>query len=373
MIDWVKRNIGEEFVSDEEASKIVYESDASQIEGKAVMVIRPDNVKEIHHLLLFIRRSNMSLTIRGGGTGLVGGAVPENSIVLDMSRMNRILEIGNDYVIVEPGVVLDDLNKKLGNKLFPVIPSSSKACTIGGMIACNAVGTKAVKYGRTENWVKEVYLLDGEGRTRKADLKDVLGKEGVTGIIISAKLKITDKPKAVKVEIFEFDDLKDLILRVRSLENINAAEFINKRASRLVGMRYKNHLLIERDSDVNENLELLEKRNGWYPEIARAGYPLIEDPKIPLDKMYEFLTWLEERDIPAFGHIMAGIIHPCFTDDKRLENLYEKVFKLNGEITGEHGIGIRKKAYTNKEFRDKIKKLKSLYDKDELINRGKLI
>ena len=373
MINWFKRTIGEEFASEELSTKLVYNSDASQIEGKSVLVVRPGDAKDVHQILLFVKRNHSSITIRGGGTGLVGSCVPENNIVMDMSRMNKILEINNEYVTVEPGIVLDDLNKQLGNKFFPVNPSSSKACTIGGMIACNAVGLKAVKYGKTGNWVKEVEIIDGDGRYRKAELKDVIGKEGVTGVIISAKLKIIDKSKKVKVELLDFDTLEEIMFKLKEIEDVNAVEFINKQAAKIIGLEEKNYLLIESDSDINEGLELWEFRNNLYPKLAKEGYILIEDPKIPLEKMEKFLRWLEDNNIPSFGHIMYGIIHPCFIDNTKLDELYDKVDELNGEVSGEHGIGIRKKQYTSKEFRENIKNLKMKYDRDNIINRGKLI
>ncbi|MBU2634538.1 MAG: FAD-binding oxidoreductase [Nanoarchaeota archaeon] len=373
MINWFKRNIGEDFVSKESASKVVYNSDASQIEGNTVLVVRPGNAKEVHQSLLFVKRNHSSITVRGGGTGLVGSCVPENSVVMDMSRMNKILSIDKDYVVVEPGIILDDLNEKLGDKFFPVVPSSSKSCTIGGMIACNAVGTKAIKYGKTGNWIREIEIIDGDGRHRKAELKDIVGKEGVTGVIISAKLRIIDKPKKVNVELLGFETIDDMMFKLRELEDVNAVEFISKKASKFLDLKEKNYLLIEKDSDVNIGLDLWEMRDGLYPQLAKNGYVLIEDPKVPLEKMEKFLKWLEENEIPSFGHIMAGIIHPCFMNDIKLDELYEKVEDFNGEISGEHGIGMRKKQYTSKEFRANIKNLKNKYDRDNIINRGKLI
>lgn len=373
MINWFKRNIGEEYVSEEEASKLVYNSDASQIEGKTVLVVRPGNAKEVHQIILFVKRNHGNIVIRGGGTGLVGGSVPENSVVLDLSRMNKVLEKGVDYVIVEPGVILEDLNKNLGDKFFPVIPASYKSCTIGGMIATNAVGMRAVKYGKTGNWIRELMIIDGDGRLRKSELNDVVGKEGVTGVIVSAKLRIIDKPKKRKVEMFDFEYLQELMYKLKVLEDVSAVEFINKEAASLIGLEENYYLIVEKENNGEGGEEFWKIREDLYPKLASKGYYIIEDPKISLNVMESFLKWLDDNKIPAFGHIMVGIIHPCFQNEDKLEEMYEFVNELKGEVSGEHGIGIKKKNYVSKEFKENIKKLKTKYDRDFVFNRGKLI
>jgi len=373
MINWFKRNIGEEYVSEEDASKMIYSSDASQIEGKTVLVVRPGDAKEVHQIILFVKRNHANIVIRGGGTGLVGGAVPENSVVLDLSRMNKILVHGIDFVIVEPGVILGDLNDILGDKMFPVIPASYKSCTIGGMIATNAVGTRAVKYGKTGNWVREVEIIDGDGRSRKANLDDVIGKEGVTGVIVSAKLRIINKPKKRKVEMFKLDYLQEIMFKLREFEDVSAVEFINKKAAIISGLEEKYYLIVEKEDEEEGGSEYWKIREDLYPKLASSGYPIIEDPKIDLANMEKFLKWLDENDIPSFGHISMGIIHPCFENENKLEELYDMVSDLGGAVSGEHGIGIKKKRFASKEFKENIKKLKIKYDRDSVFNRGKLI
>jgi len=372
MISWFKRNIGEENVSEEDSAKVIYNSDASQIEGKTVLVVRPGNAKEVHQIILFVKRNHSNIVIRGGGTGLVGGAVPENSVVMDLSRMNKVLTQGIDFVVVEPGVILDDLNTLLGDKMFPVIPASYKACTVGGMIATNAVGTRAIKYGKTGNWIREVEIIDGAGRSRKANLDDVIGKEGSTGVIVSAKLRIINKPKRRKFEMFGFEYLQEVMFKLKEFEDVSAVEFINKKAAKIAGLEEKYYLIIEKEDDVGGS-EYWEIREGLYPKLASSGYPVIEDPKISLSNMETFLKWIDDHDIPAFGHIMVGIIHPCFKNEEKLEELYDFVSDLGGDVSGEHGIGIKKKRFASKEFKERIKKLKIKYDRDSVFNRGKLI
>ena len=102
-----------------------------------------------------------------------------------------------ESIIVEPGVILDNLNKELAkhNLFFPVIPASHKVCTIGGMISTNAAGMRAIRYGKTLDWTKELEIIDGMGRVMTANDKNInhfCGREGTTGIIIKAKLNLTE-------------------------------------------------------------------------------------------------------------------------------------------------------------------------------------
>ena len=93
-----------------------YSSDASQVKGMPDYVVRPKSTDEVSRIVKLAYENNISITARGAGTGLAGGAVPlKGGIVLDMSGMNRILEIDIDniQVVVEPGIIQDDLNNAL--------------------------------------------------------------------------------------------------------------------------------------------------------------------------------------------------------------------------------------------------------------------
>ena len=110
---------------------------------------------------------------RGAGTSVTGAALASRGgILLDLSRMNKVKELNkNDsYVIVEPGIVCNALNAQLEpTHFFPPDPGSAPICTVGGMIACNASGVRAVKYGTTRDYVKglEVVLADGRGDSHR--------------------------------------------------------------------------------------------------------------------------------------------------------------------------------------------------------------
>lgn len=370
----------------EEIEKIVYCTDASQIEGKVEKVIFPTTIGEIESL---IRNSQVDLVPRGAGTGLVGGAVPQNSIVVDMSKMNKILEINKEKRIayVEAGVVLDELQealKEFGLE-FPVNPSSHAVCTIGGMIATNAVGSRAVKYGRTSDWISGIEFVDGNGELKKLgkiDLSDVSGREGITGIIVRATLKLSEikKRTADLIQAENVNEIMEFIKKLKINNEISMVEILDKKTSLFLGLPEKYHLLLEYEShrgilDGKKYEEVMQLRDKSYPFLASLGYTIIEDPKILTAKIPEFISWLEERKIPFFGHLGVGILHPCFMKNQGsiIEEMIKFVKKLRSEITGEHGIGLAKKRFLEEQDKKLISILKKRYDFANKINRGKIL
>jgi glycolate oxidase len=373
----LKEIVSEGGVSAKESDLIVYSFDSSIACGKAKVVVWPQRTEQIVRIVELAKREGFDIVPRGGGTGLAGGAVPQGSVVLDTSKMNRIVDTEELSVEVEPGVILEDLNQRLKGIFFPVIPSSHRVCTIGGMIACNAVGTRAVRYGRTSDWVLELEVVDGRAEViNQKGPGHFCGTEGVLGIITKAKLKLAELPQ-VSVSFEEFDDERSLIKRVKELDlsRITALEFIDKRAAHLAGFNEKNYLLIEREGQENKESEIWRMRDEIYPALASRGFYIIEDPLLPLETIPDFLKWLVKNEIPSFGHIGVGIIHPCFSHEQRpqMEEMFKLVRELGGKVSGEHGIGLLKKRWTDEEFISKIKALKERHDPYMILNREKLV
>ncbi len=379
----LKNILGEGKISEEEIDRIAYSSDASQIRGRARSIIWPETTEDAMNAVKYCLENNIIIVARGGGTGLVGGVMPEDSVVMDLSRMNKI-EIYEDYIVAEPGVILENLNAKT-EKFFPVTPGSKKACTIGGMIATNAAGMRSIKYGKMESWVEELEIVDGNGDYMKIGeekIKDFCGKEGTTGIILKAKLRIIDKPKEVSLSILKFDEISKLIEKVKELKNnkvVSAIEYIDRTTSESAGLGNRYNLIVEYESKEGEiqgeDMESIwNMRDGLYPLVAGKGYTVIEDPEISIEEMDKFLTWLENNEIPTFGHISIGVVHPHFKKGStKIGEMFGLVKSLNGGITGEHGIGILKKQFLEEEKKEEINKLKQIYDKSNILNRGKVI
>ena len=107
--------------------------------------------------------------------------------------------------------------------------------------------------------------------------------------------------------------------------------------------------------------------------LSHQGLSISEDPSVQGDGLSSLLDWLEAEQIPAFGHLGVGIVHPRFhPGDERIARLYQQLEAWGGQISGEHGIGLKKKAWVSASYRDEIRQLKTIYDPRNVLNRGKL-
>ena len=213
------------------------------------LILIPQNTKQISEVLKLANENKIPITPRGSGTSLSSGSLsPYGGIILDLSQMKDILtiDIENNFVEVEPGVICDELNETLKpyGYFFPPDPGSSSVATIGGMVASNAGGIQAFKYGVTKNYVMylEVVLPDGKilnlgSKVLKSvssyNIRDLfIGSEGTLGVITKIGLRIRPLPKTRKLGIFIFenvDDLQDAVLELRRSGIVpNLLEFMDK-------------------------------------------------------------------------------------------------------------------------------------------------
>ncbi|MBN2542379.1 FAD-binding protein [bacterium] len=222
----LKSIVGAQHVRDAIDELYVYGADASVHQAMPQVVVRPGSIDEIREIARYANSELIPIVARGAGSGMSGHAVPlKGGIVLDMKRMNRIIEIKPDdmYCKVEPGVVDDDLNRALKpyGLSYPPSPASSRIATIGGEIGNNASGIRSVKYGATRDYVLglKVVLADGElvdlgARTRVEAAgyqvhRLIVGSEGTLGIIVEATLKLVPLPKFRCLSVAMFDKLED--------------------------------------------------------------------------------------------------------------------------------------------------------------------
>jgi glycolate oxidase len=181
------------------------------------IVVRAGSAAEISAVLKLANAEKIPVTPRGAGSGLSGGAVPLcGGILLSLERMNRILEIDRENLmaVVEPGVITNDLNNRVQQDglFFAGYPMSLESCFIGGNVAENAVGGRALKYGVTGRYVLglEVVLPTGEiatfGGKRVKDVTGynivqlMVGSEGTLGVFTKIILKLLPLPK-VKIDM----------------------------------------------------------------------------------------------------------------------------------------------------------------------------
>src|SRR5919198_1675042 len=164
--DELKRIAKGEILSDD-WSKVIYSVDASHYSIKPSVIVCPLDEYDLSDICQYGYFRNISITARGAGTGLLGQSLNHN-IIIDFTRhMNKILEIGTDYVLVQPGLVKGILDKELKKrrKFLPPDPASSNYCTIGGMIANNSSGVHCLGYGNTITFLEEVKMVYADGTT----------------------------------------------------------------------------------------------------------------------------------------------------------------------------------------------------------------
>ncbi len=195
------------------------------------VVVKPASAAEISAILKLANRERIPVTPRGAGSGLSGGAVPLfGGIVLSVERMNRILEVDKEnlVVVVEPGVVTNEINNLLKEDglFYAGYPMSVESCFIGGNVAENAGGGKAIKYGVTGRYVigLEVVLPTGEivqmGGKRVKDVAGydlihlLTGSEGTLGIFTQVTLKLLPLPTAKADLLVLFPDARSAMSTV---------------------------------------------------------------------------------------------------------------------------------------------------------------
>lgn len=246
-------------VLDDSWSKHVYSVDASYYEIAPAAVAYPADEHDVSQICEYSSSNKVPITARGAGTGLLGQSLSDGGIILDFTKhMNRILEVENDHVIVQPGIVKAVLDKELKkrNKFLPPDPASTNYCTIGGMIADNSSGIHCLGYGNTIDFLEGINVVYPDGTTgfasadkfdaRMAKLLELLSpfacvikngyprvsknscgyrldaviaeskfqpqkvfaaSEGTLGIMTSAKLRMLDIPTHRCMMVLGFEDM----------------------------------------------------------------------------------------------------------------------------------------------------------------------
>src|SRR3954454_4863777 len=144
-----------------------YLTDASNMKGgHASKLFLPESVKEIQQILKEANESKIPVTVSGGRTGTVGGAIPFGGIVISMDRMNEIVEINKQKqtATVQPGVILGDFQRAVeAEGLFYPPDPTEWSCQVGGTVATNASGSRSFKYGATREYVEGLRVVLASG------------------------------------------------------------------------------------------------------------------------------------------------------------------------------------------------------------------
>lgn len=310
------------------------------------------------------------ITTRGAGSALEGSTIPlADGIVLDLSRMNRVLDFWPEdlQVRVEPGIVYDDLNEHLKREglFFPPSPGGSgDVATVGGMVATNASGVYSVKYGGTRQYVLALEVVTGTGdvlklgnraskRSSGYSLVDlVAGSEGTLAIISAVTIRLAGIPEDRLQTAFKFPTETDAARAVSEMYryglDLAAVEFLDRRITKALNrlkdygleevptlflefhgprpaLESNNSLAEEICSEFGaEKLELAGDHRPW--EIRHwvtdavkhfePGYTVIRnDVAFPISRLPEMVEYChrlgDERGITmfTFGHVGLGLLH----------------------------------------------------------------
>ncbi|MCX6600486.1 MAG: FAD-binding protein [bacterium] len=263
-----------------------YEQDETEdLRFAPQVVVRPATTEQVRQIVLLANAERLPIVPRGGGTGLSGGALAtRGGILLSLERMNRLIEIDerNMFAVVEPGLITQHFEEAVEARglFYPPDPASRGSCTIGGNVAENAGGPRALKYGVTKDYVCGLKIVTADGKIVSFGgklLKDVagynmvqlfVGSEGKLGIITEITLRLIPLPRFRRTLLAPFDSLQDAAAAVPAIMNQGvvpcALEFMERECLKAIQdhlgrpVRFSERaavLLIEVDGNHEEALE----------------------------------------------------------------------------------------------------------------------
>ncbi len=290
-----------------------YLTDASNFKGNCDAVYFPIKAEEISEILIDANKNKIPVTVAGNRTGLAGGSVPQDGIVISTEKLNKIIEINGKglYAVLEPGVILADFQNVLREKnlLYPPDPTE-KNCFIGGTVATNASGEKTFKYGPTRNFVMEleIILADGEkliltrndlkannyfmkfksqsNNSYEIEIPDIkmpdtknasgfyckkdmdaidlfIGSEGTLGVITKIKVKLVPYPDDILSSVIFFNDEKNSLSFIKKAREISYYSRVKKDVNLIDALALEFF-------DGN-SLNFLKEDNNRIPSDAKAA------------------------------------------------------------------------------------------------------
>lgn len=366
--------LGADRVFDDAATRALYACDETPRRVEPDAVLFPTSHDEVAALMRIAFEHRIALTPRGAGSGNVGGALPApGSVVVSFECMRRVLEFdpANRLIVVEAGVVTEEIDRiaRSAGLFYPPDPGSSAYCRIGGNLAMNAAGPRAVKYGVTRDYVLGLRAVTGDGReirtgcrTTKGvtgyDLSRLLvGSGGTLALITEATLKLLPAPEAVATLRVCFASNRaalDAVSRVMQQAVVpSALEFMDHRAIdaiRPTGTAddlpsdTRALLMVEADGAAQDlprqiaalqqaldGAGLLEIRSGFERDaIAQlwaarkslshavkriAPLKMNEDVVVPVSQLADFVDFIDhtahthQLAVVSFGHAGNGNLH----------------------------------------------------------------
>ncbi len=395
--DELKAIVGDGRYFDNPEDLLLYSYDAFMVQAVPEVVLLPVSTEEVSRIMKVASRERIPVTPRGAGTNLTGGSVPvKGGIVLAFTKMNRILHIDkeNRIAVVQPGVVNMEFQKELAKKglYYPPDPGSMAVTTMGGNVAENAGGPRAVKYGVTKDYLLGLEVVLSSGRVMRTGgktLKNVTGynltqlfcgSEGTLGMITEITVKLIPLPETKRTLQAAYKNLSDAGKTVSRVFEIGilpvALEILDKIFINII--EDYTHLGLPRDAEAlllievdgpesavvpqaerltqlcremgaheiklaqtaAENDEIWRARRSAYGAEARLRPTAIaEDCTVPIGNlvaMFHEVGKIAEKYkllIPVVAHAGDGNLHPQILTDNRDEEEMKRVVKAIDEIS----------------------------------------
>ena len=375
-INDLQKIVKQKILSSEE-ERYCYAQDSANLQYTATTpdaVIFVESIEEVQNILKYANHHKIPVISRGAGTNMVGACTcPKGGIVLNFSKMNKILEFNpeNMTMKVQPGVILNDIKNlaKSQGLFYPPDPSNYRVSTIGGSIAQSSGGAKTFKYGTTKDYILSLTVILADGTLMKlgsGTVKDavgyhlnqlIIGSEGTLAIVVEAELKLIPHPQYSTLITAYYDTLEQAISGVNNIIKNGlfpaTVDFMDKNSIETVEKFYpcglktdKSYLLlIESDGSINsvkeqsENIQNILSDSGasyiystsdedkkeqiWtarrssFAAAAKLGFDVVSDdiivPKSALKDMIEGCSDIcknHNLKLCLIGHIGDGNIHP---------------------------------------------------------------
>ncbi len=399
LISDLKQKLSSSNVLDTLEERYAYAQDAAnirQIKNLPDVVVFVEDIKQVQDVVKFANKYKTPVICRGAGTNVVGACTVEHGgIILNFSKMNKILEISKENMtaIVEPGVILGDLQKeieKLG-LFYPPDPSNLAVSTIGGSIAQASGGAKSFKYGTTKDYVIDLKVVMANGEILKTGANTIknatgynlsslfVGSEGTLGIVVEAALKLIPKPQSKKVLMAYFDSVREAVSAVNAVidRRIYPAtiDFMDKNSIQTVEKFYPANLLTDKEAALIIEIDGLEcsmqyqeniitgilkfcnassiqisNNDEEYDKIWTARRSSMgacaklkpnvttDDVIVPRENIEALVLGIREicakyeLDVCMVGHVGDGSVHPQIPIDYCDEDEYRRYKIAKGEI-----------------------------------------
>jgi len=367
---------------DSAANLNAYSRDGSGMKGRPHLILRPRDIEELRKIVVFSNRFNIPLVPRGSGTGICGGAVGKDMVIIHTHHFNKLHRLDRQLhtVDVGAGITYRRLTELLSRTgfWFPLEPENQES-TLGGLVATNCITEESLLYGDYGELVERIEFIDGGGRhhiVRGKKRFDVIGREGTTGIIVGLRLKLKQIPSEVSIDLIEVENEKDINQQARRIsqeEGILLLEYLDKQSSQAIGLRLREMLLVAytdmRGSihDPDRVRRLIRSRKGLRMTLHNRGFTAYEECTVEEPYLLKFLKVCAEKGLVCFGHLGLGLLVVAGRKSERLRNL---IISMKGVPGGKYGYGRLKKEYVPHAVRHEVMMLKERLDYKNIMNRG---